>query len=293
MSKYTTQLRWIVEQIGQGLPVPEGQRYANAVYKYIGLDKYPIFNDAYRAGLNDKIIDHFFFREIGFETAGQFAFYLRRTMNEIMPKYNALYEAQLTMDLEHPLSDYILHKDEEWNAHVDDDTQKTSNTLENENFNKSKSEDMSQKSDETTNTSSDNTTTSQSTDHNRNVYQDTPMSLLSNDGSPSIEGLDYATNVTYDDGNGTTNGTSETDTSTRDIAETNKKTTTTDNELKDKSVNVDSTTNRDKDDKGNRVIDEYGIHHSWAELMNEFAEKWVNIDMLVIADLEDLFMGVW
>jgi len=245
MSKYTTQLRWIVEQMGQGLEVPEGQEYADAVYKYIGLSKYPIFDETYRSKLNDKIIDHFFFKEIGFETAAQFAFYMRRTMNEIMPKYNALYRAQLTMDSEHPLSDFTSHRTEEWEAHVDDDVATTNET------------------------ESTGSTSSQTTDHNRNVYQDTPMSLLSNEGDPSIEGLDYATNVTYDDGNGATTGTSSTDTST------------------------EGSSVRDRDDVGTRTHDEYGTRRSWAALMEEFAEKWQNIDMMVIADLEDLFLGLW
>ena len=229
MSKYTTQLRWIVEQIGQGLPIPDGQRYANAVYKYIGLSEYPIFDEDYRTGLNDKIIDHFFFREIGFETAAQFAFYLRRTMNEIMPKYNALYLAQLTMDSEHPLSNYTRHKNEDWEAHVDDD--------------------------------STSTNSNQSEQHGRNVFQDTPMSLLDNLSSPTIQGMDYATNVTYDDGSGASQGR--------------------------------GTNERDRDDTGNRIIDEYGNNRSWADLMKEYADKWQNIDMQVLDDLEDLFFGLW
>ena len=229
MSKYTTQLRWIVEQIGQGLPIPDGQRYANAVYKYIGLNEYPIFDEDYRIGLNDKIIDHFFFREIGFETAGQFAFYLRRTMNEPMPKYNALYLAQLTMDSQHPLSNYTRHKNEDWESHIDDD--------------------------------STSTNSNQSEQHGRNVFQDTPMSLLDNSSSPTIQGMDYATNVTYDDGSGASQGR--------------------------------GTNERDRDDTGNRIIDEYGNNRSWADLMKEYADKWQNIDMQVLDDLEDLFFGLW
>lgn len=229
MSKYTTQLRWIVEQIGQGLEVPEGQEYADAVYKYIGLNKYPIFEEEYRSYLNDKIINHFFFREIGFETAAQFAFYLKRTMNEIMPKYNALYEAQFKMDKEHPLSDFVRHR-------TDDAVSSTETENEEESSSSGES-------------------------HNRNVYQDTPMSLLSNEGSPSIENLDYATNVTYND----------------DATEASNS--------RSASGSSDGTVNR--------IIVDYGNNRSWAALMQEYAEKWVNIDMLVINDLEDLFMGLW
>ena len=240
MSKYTTQLRWIVEQIGQGLDVPKGQEYANAVYKYIGLSKYPIFDESYRPKLNDKIIDHYFFREIGQETAAQFANMMKRTMQEIMPKYNKLYEAMQT-ELDHPLSDFTRHRDiaEDYTSAVDG---KTTNKSNGENHTSSK-------------------------DHNRNVFQDTPMSLLSNSGSPSIENLDYATNVTYDDGNGTTDGTSS---------------------------NIGSgTSETDRVDNTVRIEDEYGRNKSLAYLINEFSEKYVDIDLMIINDLEDLFFKLW
>lgn len=240
MSKYTTQLRWIVEQIGQGLDVPEGQEYADAVYKYIGLSKYPIFDENYRTHLNDKIIDHYFFREIGQETAAQFAQMMKRTMQEIMPKYNRLYNA-IETDLNHPLSDFTRHRN------ID--------------------EDFTSEIDGTTSSRSDGTSSASSTDHNRNVFQDTPMSLLSNNGSPSIEDLDYATNVTYNDSNGTTSGTTA-------------------------SVN-NGTSSSDRTDNKVREEDEYGRNKSLAFLIDEYAEKFVDIDVLVINDLEDLFFKLW
>lgn len=240
MSKYTTQLRWIVEHIGDGLEIPDGQEYANAVYKYIGLSSYPIYDESYRTKLNDKIINHYFFREIGQETAAQFAFMLKRTMNEIMPKYNRLYLA-LETDLTHPLSDFTRHRvvDDDLVSNIEGET---SNTTEGE-----------------------SSTTSQ--DHNRNVFQDTPMSLLSNDGSPSIEELDYATNVTYDDGNGSTTG--------------------------ETSSTSNGTSATDRVDNRDRVEDEYGRNKSLAYLIDEFADKFTDIDLLIINDLEDLFFKLW
>ena len=240
MSKYTTQLRWIVEHIGQGLDVPSGQEYPNAVYKYIGLSKYPIFDEAYRSHLNDKIIDHYFFREIGQETAAQFAQMMKRTMQEIMPKYNRLYKI-LETEMQHPLSDFTRHRDidEDFNSEIDGKTT----------------------------TKSDGTSQTASTDHNRNVFQDTPMSMLSNSGSPSIENLDYATTVTYDDGSGTTNGTT--------------------------SNTGSGTSSTDRVDQRNRVEDEYGRNKSLAYLVDEYVDKFVDIDVLVINDLEDLFFKLW
>lgn len=60
------------------------------------LNDYPIFNETYRASLNERILSHYEFREIGFETAGLFNNRLRSRMFEIMPKYNRIYQQELT-----------------------------------------------------------------------------------------------------------------------------------------------------------------------------------------------------
>lgn len=55
---------------------------------------YPIFDEKYREVLEDNILNHYYFREIGCETAGKFLFKLRAKMNLIMPYYNKMYKAQ-------------------------------------------------------------------------------------------------------------------------------------------------------------------------------------------------------
>lgn len=80
MSKYTTQVRYL----------------RNTNFDF-GLNEYPIFDETYRAILNKKILDHYNFREIGFETAELFKFYLNMRLNEIMPFYNPIYKYQLSM----------------------------------------------------------------------------------------------------------------------------------------------------------------------------------------------------
>lgn len=59
----------------------------------IGLNTYPIFDEEYRPALNDKIIQHFWNREIGMETISLFRQQLGKKMNEIMPFWNQQYEA--------------------------------------------------------------------------------------------------------------------------------------------------------------------------------------------------------
>lgn len=78
MAEYTVDLRYL---LARGYP--------------LALDSYPIWAEEYRSYLNNKIIDHFYFREIGQETPDRFNFFLRRKMNEIMPYYNKLYESEL------------------------------------------------------------------------------------------------------------------------------------------------------------------------------------------------------
>lgn len=72
----------------------------------LGLTQYPIFDEQFRIPLNNKILDHYRFREIGFETPEMFKFFLNRTMNEIMPYYNELWKT-LLLEFD-PLTNYHM-----------------------------------------------------------------------------------------------------------------------------------------------------------------------------------------
>lgn len=50
-------------------------------------DPYPIWSETHRAELEKKILEHYAFRQIGFETIGRFKFELNKKMREIMPYY--------------------------------------------------------------------------------------------------------------------------------------------------------------------------------------------------------------
>ena len=89
MAIYTTQLRSIVEQAQTDAHV--GPDDFTVAYARLGLNDYPIFDESYRQPLNDKIIRHYYFDEIGAETVARFAWYVRMTMFEMMPYFNQLY----------------------------------------------------------------------------------------------------------------------------------------------------------------------------------------------------------
>ena len=88
MSQYTTELRYIIE----------------SGYELKALKDYPIFDENYRQVLNKYILNHFWMREIGAETVGEFDLFLGNTLNEIMPYYNGLFK--MAMSEIDPLTNY-------------------------------------------------------------------------------------------------------------------------------------------------------------------------------------------
>lgn len=141
MSNYTTQLGYIIDS---GFD--------------IGLQDYPIFDEAHRTILNNKIIEHFRFREIGLETPALFKVFLNRKMNEIMPLYNQRYKSE-TVEF-NPLNNVLM---DETYTHTTTDTGK-------------------------------NTTTETSNNDTLNVNQDTPQSGLTEE---QIKGFEYASSTEH------------------------------------------------------------------------------------------------
>lgn len=171
MSKYTTELRWIVEQTLDNQGADHVEDNWSLCYDALGLADYPLFDEAYRETLNNKIIRHYYTREIGAETAGRFRMFVRDTMHLIMPYYNQLYESERLAKGMEPLGDRNLqHTEHAWGN--------ATNAGEN---------------------------TSQSSANQLNVYQDTPQ----NEMIPTqIKNLQYATNVTIDEDSANATGTS-------------------------------------------------------------------------------------
>ncbi len=231
MSKYTTELRWIVEN-GYDLQ----------------LNEYPIFDENYRQKLNQKIINHYYFREIGFETVGLFRFYLKQTMNEIMPYYNQLYESAL---LEIDPLNTINFTETLTRTKIGNDTK---------NFNE----------DTTVNSNGDSNSNSTKNTNFKDVESDTPQGMLS---IGNIEGELYASYARISKNEDTTNSTAH------------QETTDTQKRKNDEKINREDNENYTRTEKGNR--------ESQSELLMKYRETFLNIDMQVINELNDLFMGLY
>ena len=71
-------------------------------------DPFPIWNEDHRGELEKKIIEHYYFRQIGFETVGRFKFMLNTRLREIMPRMNQLYKT--TLFKYNPIENYNMEE---------------------------------------------------------------------------------------------------------------------------------------------------------------------------------------
>ena len=263
MARYTTELRTICETV-IGLKSDVGLTQTRDVIKQarsIIFDfDYPIFDNAYKAILEQKIIKHYYFREIGLENYGQFKFFLDTKLNEIMPYYNQLYKSAL---LEFsPFYDVDITR--EHNRTRDDKGNRTSLTTTNGTSNSK------------TNSSSTSDTTTDDTSQTGTAFSDTPQGNIDN-----VKNLKYLT--TYQNVQGTVGGTSNT------VDEGNSRTDNTiNNTINDKADN----TLNSVEDYLESVKGKQGTS-SYSKMLMEYRDTFLNIDMMVIEELGDLFMTIY
>lgn len=327
MSKYTTEVRFICEEAA-GLTSSVGYLGVNdvintALPKVFNFE-FPIFDEAYRPILEKKILKHYYTREIGLETVGLWKLFLDTKLNEIMPYYNQLYKSELISF--NPMYDVDLTRDHQLkrlediketgtqesdtnrNGTLDTTANKTGTTHDTSltTVHGTANQDISnQKTAHGTNGDTTDVTTTVS---HVDKFSDTPQGALDglkNDTYMSEARIvdDTNTSKTIISGsddineNNTGNTTTETDTTsdtTSDGRTTQNETVTTTNTDKENRVATQNT------NKNLNSIDDY-IEHvtgktsgvSYSKLLNEFRETFLNIDMLIINDLSDLFMNLW
>ena len=307
MSTYTTELRYILESYA-GLDASTDYPSIDSV-----IDKsrsklfdfnYPIFDESYRSHLESLICLHYYRREIGFETVGLFKLYLERTMREIMPYYNQLYKSQL---LEfNPFYDVDLTRDHV-NKHNGEESSKSDSSTNATGTNTDSSKNVDKVVDNSTEgtssrdeseSSAKNSANSSSNSENKQKYSDTPQGSITD-----LEKGKYLTNATINDAvvNDNSSATSSDKATTTRTSNIGKEQTTDRNSS---TTTNGTTTNETKtetnNNSNNASIDDYLEHvkgkqgsTSYASLLKEYRETFLNIDMKVISDLNTLFMLVW
>ena len=258
MSKYTTQVRFICENLAGYSESQDGVHVediiAEARPKLFDFD-YPLFDPEYKPTLESKILRHFYTREIGLETFGLWKLKLNTKLNEIMPYYNQLYESELI----------------EFNPMYD------------VNYTRSGSESLSQ-SESTANSLSMSQSESESLSENdRNsllpesytweLEQDTPQN-----GLTGIQNMEYLTKA-----NKTQHGGQ-------------------DQQYLNHSKSASSSGQSATSSTGRRqALDTKGYLESIvgyksnnpSKLLEDYRDTFLNIDMMIIRDLDELFMQLW
>jgi hypothetical protein len=190
----------------------------------IGLDDYPIHDEANRLVLNQLIIDEYYEREIGLETVPLFMRRLRLKMRQIMPYYNKLFATEdLLIGKELATFDLTTNRND-------------SSTDTNANNAKGNSEVVS-------------------TSGARNVNSDTPAVLLRGNG-------DYATSAADATSTATSTTTSEQDTSGSTLS------------------------------KLEALSHTSGFQGAASTLLNNYRATLLNINMMIVPEVNELFMLV-
>ena len=255
MSEYTIEVREVVNMFSNSND-ELNVKIKTALPNIFNFD-FPIWIESYRPILEEKIVRHFFTREIGVETIELWQFYLAEKLNLIMPYYNNLYETTVKdydyMNTVDYTDSYRVNKSEENNGEV-----------------------ISSGKGKTTGTENGRTTANGSTNESStsNLYHsDFPQGNVNNS-------TDYVTSG--DTTTATANGHSD-----------NESTSVSSNSSESENSNNSNSNNKMdyEEDSQRKIKGNNGT--PFTDLLIKYRESLINIDMLIINELNDLFMGIY
>lgn len=279
MSKYTTEVRFICES-KSGLENSSGADNVDEViagaWNKIFTSKVPFFDESYRSLLCQKILKHYYLREICCETVGTWKLWMNERLETIMPYYNQLYESELIKF--EPLNDVNLTRKHD--RTVDGTEERNGETSDTNNGTREVTG-----TNDTKETGTGKTTTSASSDETkRDLYSDTPQGAIT-----GLENENYLTNARKITDNVTSSGNENTDT-TRNADNDYTENETTNN-TKNGTNKVTGTSNT-TEDYLETLVGKQGSG-TYSKMLMEFRDTFLNIDMMVIDEFKDLFFGLW
>ena len=218
-----------------------------------------------REELNEKLLNHYKYREIGFETVGRFCDELEITMKEIMPRYNELFKTiEIMAELPSPFDNVDVTETFE---------QETTNTASGEGSSNGKVNNTSEND-------GDSSATIGNTSNSKRLESDTPQNSI-NVGTKNIDGVTYASGAEWSEGITEGNETREVHDkgSSESISENSSRSTS------EASGKVKHTMTK----KGNQGVNTY------AHDMNEFRTSIIDVVDQILNDerVAELFMMVY
>lgn len=308
MSKYTTELRYVCEALA-GLQESVGYNGVASVIsgsrEQIFNFEYPIFDETYKEVLETKILRHYYTREICEETVGLWKLRLEDRMNTIMPYYNKLYESELL----------------KFNPFYDVDLKRTHSRANDGKETRSETRDESLSEREARIRNEKGTTDSRGSERNsatteRNgesdttvgqlhwdLYSDTPQGGIAGIEGEGISGtvadntyltnarkntVDDSTNVETSDSENVSGSAENSESVISDVNSNEKYERSGDRRNNDRSENKINNIEQ----YAEQVVGKMGTG-SYSRLLTEFRETFLNIDLMIINELSDLFFGLW
>ena len=288
ISKYTTEVRFICETYA-GFSQSQEQPKVNDIIASAApkiFENFPIFNETYRLPLEIKILKHFYTREIGFETVGLWKLKLNTKLEEIMPYYNQLYEsANLKFNPLHNTDltkDYVkeeLHN-RDLNDTLNDTAERKSDTITS----------STTSAEEHSSGHADKSQTDTINQDRLHMQSDTPQGNIADQKPLFVNFLTSAEKDENQDNNSssiTDDTQTSSDASSQDHAESGF--TGSEKRISERGIS-EKINNNDKyleHLKGKSPGESYSI------LIKQFRDIMLNIDMQIIADLEELFFQLW
>lgn len=283
MSKYTTEVRFICENyagLTESVGYSDIEKILDESWEKVFDFEFPIFDNDYKSVLCRKILKHYYTREIGFETVGLWKLKLNMMMNEIMPYYNKLYESELLKF--NPLYDADYSKTHEGK----DGGEGSENGSHTGTVGDAGTHTGTVRDQGSREGNIDDVGNEQLSETTWDVYSDTPQGALTN-----VDNNTYLTNarkISHDAETDTTNN--------RDYDEQNENLRTY-NESQGNTRTYNERTGVEREYTNTNQYVEHIIGkfpgRSYATMLKEFRETFLNIDVDVIADLSDLFIKLW
>ena len=314
MSKYTAEVRFICETasgLGESKGYTDVDTIITSAIPKIFTFTFPIFDENYRLVLEKKILKHFYTREICEETVGLWKLRLDTKLNEIMPYYNKLYNSELLEFNPLYTTDLTRTRKTDFDKSENDEEKIQDST--NSNSSKNNSNSVTNSGKDTITTSASGTTNrtdesvangsgnGSSTNGSTNKYSDTPQGALTN-----VENGTYLTNATKIDESGTTTSSTHNESNNASTITSNDSGTNTTEFGKivsgseEETLSSENSYNRNRENKNGIISTEDYLEHVSgyegvvpSDLLQKYRETFLNIDMMVINNLEDLFFQLW
>ena len=233
-------------------------------------DAYPIFDELHRSQLNRKIVNHFLFQEIAIKPYQKWVFMLNNKMFEIMPYYNKLFLAQLEENEIFNNVDYTELYSRELNVATDTETLRNSNEF------GTRIEDNSANKDSTVTTTQSDTLKNE--DESITNVSDVPISRVEFDKYPT--GSESTVNTGKNDN--LYEGTSKENEKRSDIKDVET--------LRNEDSNSQSNLQTETAENYNKTVKGKNSGYSNVEVLKQYQDILLNIDMMIIDELETMFM---